>query len=96
MFYFKVLNYKSSTSIDLVRVDEFVNFGTNKRYYSNRYLSVIHDENEDYVTISDTKPACDRLELSKLIEMWVVLAFETNKRNTNIDHISNEKHIYNL
>jgi hypothetical protein len=24
----------------------------------------------------------------------VVIALETNKKNTNVDHISNEKHIY--
>jgi hypothetical protein len=29
-----------------------------------------------------------------LIETWVVIAFEMNKRNTNVDHISNEKHFY--
>jgi hypothetical protein len=94
MFQFKVLNFKNSTSLDLHRVVEFVTFETNKPYFSNRYLSIIHDENEGCVTISDTKPACDRLDSSKLIEIWVVIGFETNKRNTNVVHISNENHIY--
>jgi hypothetical protein len=66
------------------------------QYYSNRYLSIVHEENEGCVTISDTKPACDRLDSRKLIEIWVVIAFEKNKLNVYVDHISNEKHIYNL
>jgi hypothetical protein len=77
-----------------VRVLEFITLETNKRYYFNRNLSIIHDENEGCVTISDTKPACDRLDSSKMIEIWVVIAFETNKKNMNVDHISNQKHIY--
>jgi hypothetical protein len=72
---------------------EFITLETNKRYYSIWYLSIIHDENEGCVTISDTKPACDGLDTSKFFEIWVVIAFETNKRNTNVDNISNEKHI---
>jgi GH18 family chitinase len=32
-----------------------------------------------------------RVSRSKIL---VVIAFETNKMNTNVDHISNEKHIY--
>jgi hypothetical protein len=78
MFYFQVLNFRTLTSLDLVRVVEFVTLETNKRYNSNRYLSIIHDENDGCVTISDTKPACDRLDSSKLIEILVVIAFETN------------------
>jgi hypothetical protein len=50
---------------------EIITLETKKRYYTNRYLSIIHDENEGWVTISDTKPACDRLDSSKLIEIWV-------------------------
>jgi hypothetical protein len=67
---------------------------TNKRYNSNRFLSIIHDENEGCGPISDTKPPCERLDSCKLIEIWVVIAFETNKKNTIVDRIPNEKHIY--
>jgi hypothetical protein len=88
------MNFKSSNNFDLVRVMEFITLETNKRYYSKRYLSIIHEENEGCVTISDTKPACDRPDSSKLFEIWVVISSETNKKNTNVDHISNEKHIY--
>jgi hypothetical protein len=72
----------------------FIILETNKQYYSNRYLSIIYDEYEGCYSITVTKPACDRLDSSKLVEIWVVIYFETNKRNTNVDHISNEKHIY--
>jgi hypothetical protein len=55
------------------------------------YLSLIRDENEGCVTISETKPASDQLDSSELIESWEVIALDKNKRNTNIDHISNAK-----
>jgi hypothetical protein len=55
---------------------EFINLETNKLYYSNRYLSTILDKNQGYVTISGTKPACDRLDSSKLIEVWVVIVLK--------------------
>jgi hypothetical protein len=29
-----------------------------------------------------------------LLDIRVMIAFETNQRNANVDHISNEKHIY--
>jgi hypothetical protein len=48
----------------------------------------------NYVRISDKNPTFNRLQSSKLIVIWVEVAFETNKRNTNVDHISNGKHIY--
>jgi hypothetical protein len=48
-------------------------------------------EIEGCVSISDSKPACDRLDSSKLFEIWVVITFETNNGNSNIVHISNEK-----
>jgi hypothetical protein len=57
-------------------------------------LFIIHGENEGCVTISGIKPACDRLDTSKLIEIWVVIANEKNKWNMIVDHISNVKHIY--
>jgi hypothetical protein len=50
-------------------------------------------QNKDHVNKSGKKPTSNRLQSSKLIEIWVVIAFETNKRNTNVDHISNEKHL---
>jgi hypothetical protein len=53
----------------------------------------MYDENKGCVTISVTKPACDRLQSGKLIEIWVVVAFETSKKNTNVDRISIEKNI---
>jgi hypothetical protein len=68
---------------------DFITIETNKRYYSNRYLSIIHEENEGCVIISDTEPDCERLGSSKLIEIWVVISFETNKEKTNVENISN-------
>jgi hypothetical protein len=64
------------------------------RYYSNRYLTIIHDSNDGCVTVSDNKPAYDRLDSIKLVEIWEVIAFQKNKRNMNIDDISNAKLIY--
>jgi hypothetical protein len=76
-----------------VRVLAFITLETYKWYYSNRYLSIIYDENEGCVTTSVTKPACDRLQSVKLIKIWVVIAFETSKKNKNVDRFSIEKHI---
>jgi hypothetical protein len=50
----------------------------------------------DDVSISDKKPTFNRLQSSKLIVIWLEVCFETNKRNTNLDHISNVKHTYLL
>jgi hypothetical protein len=44
--------------------------------------------------MSDSNPACDRLDSSKLYEICVVITFETNNGNSNEAHISNEKHFY--
>jgi hypothetical protein len=57
------------------------------------YYSV--SEIEGCVSISGTKPACDRLDSGKLFEIWVVITFVTNNRFSNVVHISNEKHISN-
>jgi hypothetical protein len=48
----------------------------------------------EHVNISDKKPTCNRLQSIKLIEILVVIGFETSKRNTNFDNISNEIHVY--
>jgi hypothetical protein len=69
MFYFQLLNFKSSTSFDLVKVLGFITLETNKLFLSSKYLSIIYNENEGCVTISDTKPAWDRLFSSMLIEI---------------------------
>jgi hypothetical protein len=53
-------------------------------------------QNKDHVHTSDKKPICHRLESSKLIEIWVLIAFEANRRNTNVDHISHENTFTNL
>jgi hypothetical protein len=59
------------------------NFQYNFRYF-------LGPQNNDHVIISDNNPTCKRQQSSKLIEIWELIAFETNKRNTNLDLISNE------
>jgi hypothetical protein len=39
---------------------------------------------------------CNRLQSSNLIEIWVVINFETNNRNTNVDHILKARTFTNL
>jgi hypothetical protein len=46
-------------------------------------------QNKDHVNISDKRPICNRLQSSKLIEICVEIASETNSRNTNVYHVSN-------
>jgi hypothetical protein len=46
--------------------------------------------------IYQKKRICNRLYSSKLIEIWVLINFETNKRNTNVEHISYENTFTNL
>jgi hypothetical protein len=53
-------------------------------------------QNKDHVNTSDKRPIFNQLQSSKLIEIWVVIAFEANRKNTNIVHISNENPFTNL
>jgi hypothetical protein len=54
------------------------------------FLYTLGPQNKDHVNISDNRSTYNRLESSKFIKIWLLIAFETNNRNTNVDHISNE------
>jgi hypothetical protein len=60
------------------------------------FLSVLGPQNKDHVNKSDNQPTYNRLQSSKLIKIWLPIASETNKRNTNVDQISNENTCTNL
>jgi GH18 family chitinase len=53
-------------------------------------------QNKDHVNTSHKRLICNRLQSSKLIEIWVVIAFEAKRRDTNVVHISNENTFTNF
>jgi hypothetical protein len=58
--------------------------------FQNAFLNYLRLQHKEHFNISDEKPTCNRLESSKLIEIWVWYAFETNILNKNGDHKSNK------
>jgi hypothetical protein len=58
--------------------------------FQEAFRHILGPQNKDHVYISENIPTCNRLQSSMLIQIWVVIAFEPNKWNTNVDHITNE------